>query len=159
MRVAGSGEGTHWHECNACNQPCDGVEKFVCVHCGDEAMRNSRFCSERCIDRWGARLLKIKLACIALCLCASVVHAQRGTLEFVKYDFADRLTWVNGSNAWPVYTEVQGQAGDKVWRTVATVRDAQSITIPRDARTVRYRVRHVYFVGGAASTWCYKSTK
>lgn len=23
MRVAGSGEGTHWHECTKCGQPCD----------------------------------------------------------------------------------------------------------------------------------------
>ncbi len=25
MRVAGSKEGTHWHECEACGQPCDAA--------------------------------------------------------------------------------------------------------------------------------------
>lgn len=124
-------------------------EVLHCSECGVTISRGSR-----CMVH--ARMKKPALISAMFLMSALLSFAQRGAQ---KYDYADKLTWTNGTNSWPVFTEIQGQVGSKAWKTLSVVRNAQSITLPRDARVVRYRVSHVFEVTGVRSTWCYKSTK
>jgi hypothetical protein len=117
-------------------------------------------------NRWFA--IAVLVECVAAIvvwlalamLISGTAFAQSGTTEFGKVNQVDILTWTDGANYKPVFTEVQRQTGsDKTWRIVAMVYGTNTVTVPKDVRVTRYRIRHVSQDDGAASTWCYKSTR
>ena len=106
---------------------------------------------------------KILMALTILLMSAIWSHAQRGTWG-VDYSVRfphDVLTWSNTTPANPFYryvNQVQSQGGDMIWRNRTNVTGSIAY-VPRDERSVRYRIRANCLETGATTTWVYKSTK